>query len=236
MGVAPVSAWQSFWAHAGQYGPRIDGGYPFAVSNLSKDSAASDDVTARAREEVNELCKDIISTIGGPVKKTKPATIEGARIMYVTTDEVKAETDAVGVSQVADTKDDPLLVPDYIRVKLNKVPEEVFEILTGTAMRPPTVCLCGSTKFKDEFEQANRHYTMRGYVVLAPGVFGHADGIKLTEQEKARLDKLHFDKIDMADEVVVVTRDGYVGESTQAEILYALKKGKQVRLEQTWPK
>ena len=24
MDVAPVSAWQSFWAHAGQYGPRID--------------------------------------------------------------------------------------------------------------------------------------------------------------------------------------------------------------------
>ena len=49
--------------------------------------------------------------LGGPVKKTKPATIEGARIMYVTTDEVKAETDAVGVSQVADTEDDPILVP-----------------------------------------------------------------------------------------------------------------------------
>ena len=36
MDVAPVSAWQSFWAHAGQYGPRIDGGYPFAVENLHK--------------------------------------------------------------------------------------------------------------------------------------------------------------------------------------------------------
>ena len=111
MDVAPVSGWREFWADAAARGPKINGGYPFAVSNLSKDSAASDDVTTRARAEVNELCKDIISTIGGPVKKTKPATIEGARIMYVTTDEVKAETDAVGVSQVADTEDDPILVP-----------------------------------------------------------------------------------------------------------------------------
>ena len=95
--------------------------------------------------------------------------------------------------------------------------------------------MCGSTRFKKQFEQANHHYTRQGWIVLAPGVFGHADGIELSEEEKAALDKLHFAKIDATNLVVVVTdHTGYIGDSTKAEILYALRKGKTVQLEQKW--
>jgi len=90
------------------------------------------------------------------------------------------------------------------------------------------ICLCGSTRFYDEFREANRRETMAGKIVLAPGVFGHA-GDEITETDKELLDILHLKKIDMADEVLIIDVDGYVGSSTSAEIDYAKKHGKPVR-------
>jgi hypothetical protein len=53
---------------------------------------------------------------------------------------------------------------------------------------------------------------------------------ELAEPIKVALDQLHFRKIDLADEVVVVSDEtGYVGESTRNEIAYAEKHGKPVR-------
>lgn len=94
--------------------------------------------------------------------------------------------------------------------------------------RPHTVVLCGSTRFKPEFEQANRIYTLAGMVVLAPGVFGHADGIQPSEDQKTALDALHFRKIDMADEVIVISPGDYIGDSTRREIDYAERLGKPI--------
>ena len=89
------------------------------------------------------------------------------------------------------------------------------------------VCLCGSTRFRDEFTAANRRETMAGRIVVAPGVFAHS-GDPLTEEDKERLDELHFRKIDMASRVLVVNPGGYIGESTRREIAYAETLGKMV--------
>ena len=43
------------------------------------------------------------------------------------------------------------------------------------------------------------------------------------------LDKIHRQKIDMSDEILVINVDGYIGESTKSEIEYALKNGKAVK-------
>jgi hypothetical protein len=96
--------------------------------------------------------------------------------------------------------------------------------VTGTV---ETVCICGSTRFRAEMTEANRSLTMQGYMVLAPGVFGH-DGDPLTDDDKVRLDKLHFAKIHASDLVHVVNPGGYIGESTRREIDYALSLGKPV--------
>ncbi len=93
---------------------------------------------------------------------------------------------------------------------------------------PKIVCLCGSTKFKDQFAEINKQETLRGNIVLAPGVFGHADGLILPDETKVMLDELHFRKIDMADEVIIVSVDGYAGDSTRREIAYAKQVGKPV--------
>ena len=95
-------------------------------------------------------------------------------------------------------------------------------------MKPTIVCICGSTKFRKEMAEANRKLTMEGYIVLAPGVFQH-DGDPLTDEQKRMLDKLHFQKIDMADWVYVVNVNDYIGESTSNEISYAAAMGKTVR-------
>jgi hypothetical protein len=102
---------------------------------------------------------------------------------------------------------------------------------------PLIVCLCGSTRFYDEFQQANYDLTMQGAIVLSVGfyphaaaVHGHGDGVGHDSAEKAALDDLHRRKIDLADEVLVVSDPGgYFGESTAGEIAYAMTLGKPVR-------
>lgn len=96
--------------------------------------------------------------------------------------------------------------------------------------KPKIVCLCGSTKFKKEFIEANFTFTMAGDIVLTVGWFSHADGEVYTpsEAEKEKLDELHLRKIDLADEVYVVNVGGYVGESTAREIRYAARLGKPI--------
>lgn len=50
----------------------------------------------------------------------------------------------------------------------------------------------------------------------------------VSEDEKAVLDALHLRKIDLADRILVVNPDGYIGESTSREIAYAKAAGKPV--------
>lgn len=102
------------------------------------------------------------------------------------------------------------------------------------AGRPRVVCLCGSTRFWAELAEANLRETAAGRIVLAPGVdmkTPHklwADG-QDAEELKVRLDELHRAKLRMADEVLVVNPGGYVGDSTRAEVSYALSLGLPVR-------
>lgn len=95
--------------------------------------------------------------------------------------------------------------------------------------RPRVVCLCGSTRFKAEYEHWARHYAFEGVVVLTVGFFMHADEEVIDETTKAGLDQLHLHKIDMADEVFIINPGGYIGESTLSEIEYAESRGIEVR-------
>lgn len=91
------------------------------------------------------------------------------------------------------------------------------------------VTLCGSTRFRAEMERVARELLAEGAIVLAPDV---VDG-PVDETVKAELDRAHRVKIDLADRVVVVTRDGYVGESTACEIAYAASAGKPIEYRRT---
>jgi len=102
------------------------------------------------------------------------------------------------------------------------------------------VCICGSTRWSDEHAIARWVLERTGrYIALMINYlpswwaeregwagndhFGEAAGCKDC------LDELHKRKIDMADWVLVIAPQGYVGESTRSEIEYAESKGMPVR-------
>jgi hypothetical protein len=91
------------------------------------------------------------------------------------------------------------------------------------------VTFCGSTRFKEEYLYWQKAFTMEGWVVISVGVFGHADDVPLTEEQKTMLDRLHLNKIMLAELVFIIDKDGYTGESTKREIAYAELIGKTIK-------
>ena len=100
--------------------------------------------------------------------------------------------------------------------------------------KPMIVCLCGSTRFKDAFDNANYQETMAGKIVLSVGFFMHASGnrhgedVGATPEQKIALDELHKRKIDLADEVLMLNVGGYIGDSTRSELEYAKAIGRRI--------
>ena len=93
----------------------------------------------------------------------------------------------------------------------------------------PVITLCGSTRFKEEFIEAQKRLTLEGNIVISVGLFGHSgDDEVFTENTKQMLDDMHKRKIDMADEIFVINKNGYIGSSTKSEIEYAKATGKKV--------
>lgn len=91
------------------------------------------------------------------------------------------------------------------------------------------ITLCGSTKFKDEFLKEQKRLTLEGNIVISVGLFGHSgDDEVWNDNIKEMLDDMHKRKIDMADEIFVINKGGYIGSSTMSEIEYAKKTGKPV--------
>ena len=99
------------------------------------------------------------------------------------------------------------------------------------------ITLCGSTRFKDAFMEAQKRLTLEGNIVISVGLFGHSGDNEVWEnmdegtltKTKEMLDDMHKRKIDMADEIFVINVDGYIGSSTKSEIEYAKATGKAVR-------
>jgi hypothetical protein len=114
-------------------------------------------------------------------------------------------------------------VADYLDVTL---------VRNFRGQRPRIVCLCGSTRFVEEFNRQRKVLTEAGHIVLAIEVVttqARAEDPQHVDPDlKARLDELHKRKIDLADDVLVLNVGGYIGDSTRSEIDYALKVGRPV--------
>ncbi len=101
----------------------------------------------------------------------------------------------------------------------------------------PVITLCGSTRFKDEFIEAQKRLTLAGNIVISVGLFGHSgddevwDGMDegAISKTKEMLDDMHKRKIDMSDAIYVINVGDYIGSSTRSEIEYAEAHGKEVR-------
>jgi hypothetical protein len=99
---------------------------------------------------------------------------------------------------------------------------------------PTIVCLCGSTRFMEAWQKANLEETLAGRIVLSIGCNTKSDADlqrmgELSAEKKIELDELHKRKIDLADEVLILNVDGYIGASTRSELEYAREHFKTVR-------
>jgi hypothetical protein len=99
----------------------------------------------------------------------------------------------------------------------------------GAPERPTVVCICGSSRFKSQHMGAAQRETLLGKIVLLAGFYHHEDKVPITTDQKRKLDWLHLRKIDMADEVLVINPNGYIGESTREQIEYTKALGKKLR-------
>lgn len=97
-------------------------------------------------------------------------------------------------------------------------------------IEPKIVCLCGSVRFKEDFETLSCDYTIDGWIVVMPGCFTHDYFHTHSTGQiiKTKLDDLHRAKIRLAHRVVIINKDGYIGESTRRELEYALELGKEI--------
>lgn len=78
-------------------------------------------------------------------------------------------------------------------------------------------------RFREEFERLDAELTLAGHVVLTPTAL--APSARLDVEERARLGRIHLQKVAMADVVLIVNVGDYVGESTRREIEHARSRG-----------
>lgn len=95
------------------------------------------------------------------------------------------------------------------------------------------ICLIGSTRFMDQFNEANVRLTLLGHIVYSVAMpSSRENSVELTPEQKVMLDAVHLQKIEESDAVVLVgeQEDGsmYIGESTRRELAYAEVSGKQI--------
>jgi hypothetical protein len=97
---------------------------------------------------------------------------------------------------------------------------------------PKIICLCGSTRFVNTFNEWRQKLTLEWKIVLSIEIVTtqseEQDPQHSNLETKEMLDKLHLRKIDLADEVMILNVSGYIGESTAKEIIYAESVGKPI--------
>ena len=76
--------------------------------------------------------------------------------------------------------------------------------------------------------EAAKNLALEGHAVLVPNIFHHVDEIELTTEQSIRLENAHKEKISISDAIFVVNKDGYIGESTFAEIDWAQRMKKEI--------
>lgn len=89
------------------------------------------------------------------------------------------------------------------------------------------ITICGSIKFQNEMLCIARKMTLEGNIVITP-IFSVDKSSNVTPSEKEIFDKVHKEKIKLADAILVVDVDKYIGKSTKNEIEYAKFLNKEI--------
>jgi len=91
------------------------------------------------------------------------------------------------------------------------------------------ITVCGSLRFYTEMMEVTEKMELEGNCMLVP-IYNPARPNKddFTEDEALMLDKMHKERIKLADAILVVNVEGYIGVSTSKEIEFAKSLGKEV--------
>lgn len=117
-------------------------------------------------------------------------------------------------------------------IRPKSVRQQGWGEITLPADFPEIVCLCGSTRFVNEFNLHRERLTREGKIVLAIEIVTtqtkEQDPQHANPELKKALDELHLKKIDLSDRIFVINVKGYVGESTALEIAHATRQHRKI--------
>lgn len=100
-------------------------------------------------------------------------------------------------------------------------------------MNKDIVCLTGSTRFLDTYDELFRAFTLQGKVVLTKRIATSKDRNEVTPEQKEILEAVARRHVEIADCLYVINVDDYIGESTQRDIDLADELGKPVYYHET---
>jgi hypothetical protein len=96
------------------------------------------------------------------------------------------------------------------------------------------ITLCGSTRFKKEYEIVNRELELSDWAVFTVASYFHREKSselrKWILRNKRKLDALHLAKIDLSQAIVIIDVGGYTGKSTKSELQHARRRNKPIYL------
>lgn len=100
------------------------------------------------------------------------------------------------------------------------------------ANRYKVVTICSSNRFRHRIPEIKKELTMQGYIVIDPVLFdtGIDRDANFVKDNKYLLIEMHKRRILMSDLIYVANVGGYIGESVQHEIDFAIEHGKGVML------
>ncbi|MBR1779060.1 MAG: hypothetical protein IJ758_00955 [Clostridia bacterium] len=89
------------------------------------------------------------------------------------------------------------------------------------------ITVCGSLKFAREIMEISEKMNLHGNCMLCP-VYPTKSEVAYTDEEIVMFKKMHKERIKLADAILVVNVDNYIGSSTEIEIEYAKSLNKEI--------
>lgn len=89
------------------------------------------------------------------------------------------------------------------------------------------ITICGSLKFQKEMMEEAQKLAFESNCVLTP-TYPVLKNIKITDEQIKNFKDEHFKRIELSDAIYIIDVNNYIGESTNLEIEYAKKLGKEI--------
>ncbi len=91
------------------------------------------------------------------------------------------------------------------------------------------ITVCGSLRFYKEMMEITEKLELEGNCMLVP-IYNPSRANKddFTEDEALMLDKMHKERIKLANAILIINVDNYIGNSTSKEIEFAKSLNKEI--------